>query len=77
MPVRLLRSVFVVLGLSAFVVSGDAGTASADPVVPGEEHCVVNVRSDDALNLRSAPESGAAVVARKRYGACGIVVTGA
>ena len=52
--------------------------ASAAPsVVPGEEHCVVNVRTDDRLNIRAQPSDNAAPLARKRYGDCGIVVTGA
>jgi SH3-like domain-containing protein len=51
-----------------------AGAAQADPIVPGEEHCVVNVRSNDVLNMREAPNASAYVVAQKRYGACGIRV---
>ncbi len=50
------------------------GKAQADPVVPGEEHCVVNVRSDDILNMREAPNASSYVVAQKRYGECGIRV---
>ena len=74
MVVRLLHSALFALGLSACVVPGDA---RADPVVPGEEHCVVNVRADDVLNMRARPDPGAGVVARKRTGECGIVATGA
>ena len=51
-----------------------AGAAQADPVVPGEEHCVVNVRSNDRLNMRTQPSSGAEIVARKRHDECGILV---
>ena len=51
--------------------------AEADPVVEGEEHCVVNVRADDALNLRERPSTNAPIAARKRHDACGILVTGA
>ena len=46
-------------------------------VVEGEEHCVVNVASWDRLNVRDEPASGGDIVARWRYGECGIVVTGA
>ena len=53
-----------------------AGAAAADPVVQGEEHCVVNVRADDRLNMREQPSASSDIVARKRYGDCGIVVTG-
>ncbi len=52
-----------------------SGPALAQSVVPGEEHCVVNVRADDRLNMRARPSARAAVVARKRYGDCGILVT--
>ena len=68
------RGLIVTLGLSLVVVTLPAGTAQADPVVPGEEHCVVNVRSDDALNMRAEPNASSEIVARKRYGECGILV---
>ena len=45
-------------------------------VVPGEEHCVVNVPSGDKLNIRSGPSTKAQIVSRKRYGSCGITVVG-
>lgn len=51
--------------------------ASADPIAVGVEHCVVNVRSDDRLNMRSQPDARAPIVARKAYGGCGITVAGA
>ena len=72
MPALLLRIALVALSILAITA-----TAEADPVVPGEEHCVVNVRSDDTLNMRAQPASDARTVARKRYGECGILVTGA
>ena len=52
-----------------------SGPALAQSVVPGEEHCVVNVRADDRLNMREQPDATAPVTARKRYGDCGILVT--
>ncbi len=45
-------------------------------VVEGEEHCVVNVASWDRLNVRDEPSSNGDIVAKHRYGDCGIVVTG-
>jgi SH3-like domain-containing protein len=48
----------------------------ADTVVPGEEHCVVNVATDDALNVRRRPGSGSRVEGEWDYGTCGILVTG-
>ncbi|WP_425248616.1 SH3 domain-containing protein [Chelativorans salis] len=56
------------------VGAGSSGIASADPVAPSEEHCVVNVRSDDRLNMRAGPTASTPVVAQKRYGECGIRV---
>ncbi len=53
-----------------------AAPVAADPVVEGEEHCVVNVRTDDRLNVRRRPTSNAAIVDRWRYAKCGIVVEG-
>lgn len=43
-------------------------------VTPGEEHCVVNVASDDRLNLRERPSARAPVQARWAYGKCGVLV---
>ena len=52
-------------------------TVFANPVAVGVEHCVINVRSDDRLNMRAQPNSRAAIVTRMRYATCGIIVTGA
>ncbi len=64
--------------LAAFAVAASVlavwPTAAAAQVVPNEEHCVVNVRADDRLNMRARPSSSARVVARLRYGQCGIIV---
>jgi SH3-like domain-containing protein len=49
-------------------------TVDADPIVPGNEHCVVNVRTDDALNFRRGPGSRSSIEGTKRYGECGILV---
>ena len=51
-------------------------SAAEASVVPGEEHCVVNVPSWDRLNIRSGPSPKSRVVIRKPYGACGIMVVG-
>ena len=50
--------------------------AAEASVIPGEEHCVINVPSWDKLNIRSGPSTKARVVVRKRYGSCGIMVVG-
>ncbi len=70
----LFRSIITGFGLSFVFLMVVVGMAKADPVVPGEEHCVVNVRTDDRLNMRVQPNPRAAIVARKRYGDCGIFV---
>ena len=62
--------------LAGLAVVWLVGASAAQSGVPGEEHCVVNVRTDDRLNIRAQPSDSAAPVARKRYGDCGIVVTG-
>ena len=51
------------------------GHAAADPIVPNEEHCVVNVLPGDVLNMREGPSASSPVVARKRHNECGILVT--
>ena len=50
--------------------------AAGASVVPGEEHCVIDVASWDRLNIRRGPSTKARVVVRKRYGSCGIMVVG-
>lgn len=51
------------------------GAASAQ-VVKGEEHCVLNVKTTDVLNVRARSSASSNVVTTLRYGECGIVVTG-
>jgi SH3-like domain-containing protein len=53
---------------------GPATGVLANPVVSGEEHCVINVRPGDVLNMRERPNSAADIVARKRHDECGIRV---
>jgi SH3-like domain-containing protein len=68
------------LPISGFICGVVLAFGLASPVaaqvVPGEEHCVVNVGSDDRLNIRSSPSATAPIEARKRYGTCGLEVTG-
>lgn len=49
--------------------------ARAGTVVPGEEHCVVNIPTTDTLNLRERPGVGSKILTRLRYAQCGIMVT--
>jgi SH3-like domain-containing protein len=62
--------------LAALALLGGAGAASAQ-VVEGEEHCVVNVRPSDVLNVREAGRPDSKVVTTLRYGRCGVMVTAA
>lgn len=55
---------------------GGVGAASAQ-VVQGEEHCVINVRSSDVLNVRERGRARSKIVTTLRYGQCGVMVTGA
>lgn len=73
MPSNTCRAAFAAICLATVA----AVPAHADPIAGGVEHCVVNVASDDALNIRSMPGAQASVTAAKRHDACGIVVTGA
>lgn len=70
-------SLLVAVLLASLAVIAALGPARADPIVVGEEHCVVNVRSDDVLNMRAQSSAASAVVGQKRYGACGVRVTNA
>jgi SH3-like domain-containing protein len=64
------------LGLLIPVAWCASPTVAKTQVVPGEEHCVINVRSNDDLYMRQRPSSSSRVVATLRYGNCGIIVTG-
>ena len=48
-------------------------TASAQ-VVEGEEHCVVNIKTSDVLNVRAKPSASAKLVGTLDYAECGVVV---
>jgi SH3-like domain-containing protein len=45
-------------------------------VVVGEEHCVVSVRSNDVLNMRTRPSASSRIISTLRYGQCGVIVMG-
>lgn len=62
---------------AAILVAQVPLSVAADPVRTGAEHCVVNVRSDDTLNLRAGPGAGHRVLSRLAHSGCGIIVTGA
>ena len=69
----------VMLGLLAALslgvgLGGLSRAAIAEPVVPGEEHCVVNIPTTDTLNMRARPGTGSGVLTRLRYAQCGIMV---
>jgi SH3-like domain-containing protein len=61
--------------LAVLCTYGSSGPTTADPIVQGAEHCVVNVTSDDQLNLRAGPGTGHPVLTRLPYGRCGLTVT--
>jgi SH3-like domain-containing protein len=61
--------------LAALALLLGAGALRADPVVPGEEHCVVNIPTSDVLNLREGPGTQYRVFTGLRYAQCGIIVT--
>jgi SH3-like domain-containing protein len=74
MPSRFLS---LLAALAVAALSGALpAVACADPIAPDSEHCVINVRSDDVLNLREAPSSRASILTGLRYGQCGVIVTG-
>lgn len=67
----------VILGLLTTLSLGLGALplATADPVVPGEEHCVVNIPTSGTLNMRARPGAGTEVLTRLRYAQCGVMVT--
>jgi SH3-like domain-containing protein len=74
----LLRLPSYLAGLAAIALWGSTpGPANADPIAPSAEHCVINIRSDEVLNLREAPSPQSAALVGLPYGQCGVMVTGA
>lgn len=63
----------IILG-SIFVATAFSAHPAKAQVVVGEEHCVVNVRTDDALNMRSTANAQSGITSRLRYGQCGVMV---
>ena len=49
-------------------------TAASAQVVEGEEHCVVNIKTSDVLNVRSKPSASAKLVATLDYAECRVIV---
>ena len=45
-------------------------------VTGGEEHCVVNVRTDDVLNVRRVPDNSDLIVNTHPHDEWGVIVTG-
>jgi SH3-like domain-containing protein len=68
--IGLVTGALLALGTAA----AQARPAPTADVVPGEEHCVVNVRANDPLNLRTGPGVKYRVLTRLRYGQCGVMV---
>lgn len=64
------------MGVLAAIWLGASNPVAAETYPVGEEHCVVNVRANDRLNMRERPSASSPIVARKRYSECGILVTG-
>ena len=50
--------------------------AAAAQVVEGEEHCVVNVKSSDVLNVRVTTSASSKIITTLRYADCGVRVVG-
>ncbi|MCJ8519225.1 SH3-like domain-containing protein [Pseudorhizobium tarimense] len=80
LPQRASKPFFLLfhIALSALAPAAfpTSGTADAQ-VVSGEEHCVVNIRADDVLNVRRQPSAKASIASRLRHNDCGVIVTGA
>lgn len=73
MSIRLGTIVLVASAVAA--ASAAIRPAVADPVVVGEEHCVVEVAADDTLNLRAGPGTRFVIRGTLRPDQCGIIVT--
>ena len=57
-----------------FVMALALPTAASAQVVPGEEHCVVNIKTNDALNVRAKPSASSRIITALDYAECGVIV---
>src|SRR5689334_3784862 len=64
---------FLILSALVALAMG-APTAASAQVVEGEEHCVVNIKTSDVLNVRSKPSASAKLLGSLDYAECGVVV---
>ncbi len=60
---------------TVFVMMLGAAAFAQQPVV-AEEHCVVNVATDDVLNVRRQPSSSSDIASRLRFNECDVIVVG-
>jgi len=66
----LMANVLVALALSV-------PSVAVAQVVEGEEHCVVNIKTNDVLNVRSKPSVSGKLLGSFRYAQCGVIVVDA
>ena len=64
----------VLIAASFFAAALSLPTAAAAQVVEGEEHCVVNIKTSDVLNVRSKPSVSGKLLGSLDYAECGVVV---
>lgn len=67
---------FALAAVASLALVSATNPASAQ-VNEGEEHCVVNIKSTDVLNVRSKASATSEVVTTLRYAECGVTVTAA
>lgn len=72
----MLNAQTLVIAITAALLWLVVPSASSAQVVPGEEHCVVNVRSSDVLNIRAGGSVNSPIVGTLRYAECGVRVIG-
>lgn len=70
----MLNFKMLVCAALALFLSLSATSLTAAQVVEGEEHCVVNVKASDRLNVRESDNASSQIVTKLRYGQCGVVV---
>jgi len=62
------------IAITFFALTLSHPTTASAQVVEGEEHCVVNIKTSDVLNVRSKPSASGKLLGSLDYSECGVVV---
>lgn len=72
----MLKFTTLMCALVAYMSAMALAAPAQAQVVEGGEHCVINVKTPDVLNVRVTTSASSTIVTKLRYGDCGVRVVG-